>query len=269
MIPPDAGLARLAIIGGSSLDQLAALAEPRRVEMVTPYGKPSAPLVFGKLNGRNVVFLARHGERHQYAPHGINYRANLWALHAQGVTDVVAVATVGGIRAGLQAGVLAVPDQIIDYTWGRASTFFDGAVGGELDAPLTGVKHIDFTQPYDSALRASLLRAAQCAGKTVHNGGTYATTQGPRLETAAEIQRLARDGAHMVGMTGMPEAALARELGLRYAHLALVVNAAAGTAGSIRAIDLPAAESLAREAMADVVRILLEWVSVEGAVDGD
>lgn len=265
MTPPAA---RLAIIGGSSLDQLAALEDTRRVDVDTPYGKPSAPLIFGKLNGRDVVFLARHGERHQYAPHRINYRANVWALHAQGTTDVVAVATVGGIDAGLRAGSLAVPDQIIDYTWGRASTFFDGesemTIDGKSCLPASEVRHIDFTHPYDGGLRGRVLRAAGRAGISVHDGGTYATTQGPRLESAAEIQRLSRDGAHVVGMTGMPEAALARELGLRYACLALVVNAAAGTGASAKAIDLSAAEALAREAMGRVVRLLLEI-----AADGD
>ena len=248
---------KLAVIGGSSLDQLAALEKPRQLVVDTPYGKPSGPLIYGTLNGHEVAFLARHGERHQLPPHRINYRANLWALHAQGVTDVVAVATVGGIGANFYAGVLVVPDQLIDYTWGRESTFFDGESCGS-GAGASSVKHIDFTQPYDEALRARVLRAAQRVEIPLFNGGTYATTQGPRLETAAEIQRLARDGAHMVGMTGMPEAALARELGLRYACLALVVNAAAGTGVSVEAIDLSAAEVLAREAMTRVVRILLE-----------
>ena len=268
---------KLAVIGGSSLDQLAALEKPRQLVVDTPYGKPSGPLIYGTLNGHEVAFLARHGERHQLPPHRINYRANLWALHAQGVTDVVAVATVGGIGANFYAGVLVVPDQLIDYTWGRESTFFDGESCGS-GAGASSVKHIDFTQPYDEALRARVLRAAQRVEIPLLNGGTYATTQGPRLETAAEIQRLelrhadrcarhrpspdvqrlARDGAHMVGMTGMPEAALARELGLRYACLALVVNAAAGTGASVEAIDLSAAEVLAREAMTRVVRLLLE-----------
>ena len=246
----------LAIIGGSSLDRLPALEDVRRVDVDTPYGAPSGPLIFGKLNRRDVVFLARHGENHSLPPHRINYRANLWALHMQPVNQVVAVVTVGGISAELPAGTLAAPDQIIDYTWGRASTFFDG----EGDA----VKHIDFTQPYDEALRARLLRAAAGLGAPLLAGGTYAATQGPRLETAAEIRRLARDGAHMVGMTGMPEAALARELGLRYAALALVVNAAAGIGASEQTIDLPAADALARTAMTRVVRILLEL-----AADGD
>ena len=246
----------LAIIGGSSLGKLEALEVTRHVEIDTPYGAPSGPLVFGRLNQRDVVFLARHGENHVLPPHKINYRANLWALHAQQVKKVLAVATVGGIGAGWSPGTLAVPDQIIDYTWGRAATFFDGGDGA--------VRHIDFTHPYDEALRARVLRAAARIGEALHAGGTYAATQGPRLETAAEIRRLARDGAHMVGMTGMPEAALARELGLPYATLALVVNAAAGTGASGQTIDLAAADALARVAMARVVRLLCEV-----AADGD
>ncbi len=246
----------LAIIGGSGLGRLSALESTRQVAVSTPYGEPSAPLVFGRLNGRDIVFLARHGENHRLPPHAINYRANLWALHAQGVKNIVAIATVGGIGVDIAASTLALPDQIIDYTWGRASTYFDGENGE--------VKHIDFTQPYCEALRVKLLRAAQRAGEALHNGGTYAATQGPRLESAAEIKRLARDGADMVGMTGMPEATLARELDLGYATLAVVVNAAAGTGASATAIDLLQAESLGRALMARVVKILQEV-----AFDGD
>ncbi len=246
----------LAIIGGSGLGRLSALESTRQVAVSTPYGEPSAPLVFGRLNGRDIVFLARHGENHRLPPHAINYRANLWALHAQGVKNIVAIATVGGIGVDIAASTLALPDQIIDYTWGRASTYFDGES--------REVKHIDFTQPYCEALRVKLLRAAQRAGEALHNGGTYAATQGPRLESAAEIKRLARDGADMVGMTGMPEATLARELDLGYATLAVVVNAAAGTGASATAIDLLQAESLGRALMARVVKILQEV-----AFDGD
>lgn len=246
----------LAIIGGSSLDTLAVLENVRRVDMATPYGAPSGPFVYGRLRQREVIFLARHGEKHQLPPHKINYRANLWALREQQVTDVIAVATVGGIAAQLVAGSVAVPDQILDYTWGRAATFFDGEGAA--------VTHVDFTQPYHEPLRARLLGAARKAGVAVHAGGTYAATQGPRLETAAEISKLARDGAHMVGMTGMPEAVLARELNLHYAALAVVVNAAAGTGESRLAIDLSAAQAVARSAMLGVVRILTEV-----ATDGD
>lgn len=250
----------LAIIGGSSLDQLAALENVRPVEVATPFGVPSSPLILGQLNKRKVVFLARHGERHQLPPHRINYRANIWALQSQGVSQIVAIATVGGIGESFEAGVLAVPDQIIDYTWGRASTFFDG----ESNVTSNPVKHIDFTRPYDESVRTGILKCARRIALPIIEGGTYAATQGPRLETAAEIGRLGRDGAHMVGMTGMPEAALARELGLRYACLAVVVNAAAGMGASAERIDLSEAETRAREAMTRVVRILMEL-----AADGD
>lgn len=240
----------LAIVGGSGLYHLAGMTALRRIDADTSYGVPSAPLVLGRMRGHDVLFLARHGENHQLPPHKINYRANLRALRDQGATQIVAVATVGGIHPELAPGVIAVPDQILDYTSGRAATFFDGEDGG--------VKHIDFTQPYDADLRAQVLRAAMRAGEAVRDGATYAVTQGPRLESAAEIRRLDRDGADMVGMTGMPEAALARELDLPYATLALVVNAAAGTGASGGAIDLAAAEALARGAMARVARIIEE-----------
>lgn len=242
----------LAIIGGSSLTSLPVLEAQRRVAADTPYGAPSAPLVIGRLAKREVLFIARHGEPHHLPPHRINYRANLRALKDQGASHVIAVATVGGISSGFEAGTVALPDQILDYTWGRAATYFEDHV-----------RHIDFTQPYDRALRSRLLRAARQAGVALHDGGTYAATQGPRLETAAEIRRLQRDGADVVGMTGMPEAALARELGLPYATLALVVNAAAGTGASAQAVDLAAAETLARAAMSNVVRIL-EAVAGDG-----
>ena len=245
----------LAIIGGSSLYALPAMQITQQVEVATPYGAPSGALVHGRLGQRELVFLARHGEGHRLPPHMINYRANVWALREQGATAIIAVATVGGIGAAFVPGTLALPDQIIDYTWGRASTYCDGVDGV--------VKHIDFTQPYDAQLRARLLRAARELREPVHDGGCYATTQGPRLETAAEIRRLARDGADMVGMTGMPEAALARELGLPYAALTLTVNAAAGTGNSGSTIDLAAAGRLARAAMARVERIL-ETVVADG-----
>lgn len=241
---------RLGVIGGSGLYALPGLTEVRELDVATPYGAPSAPLIMGKVQGRDIVFLARHGTQHRLPPHAINYRANVWALHAQGVTRVVAVATVGGIGEGMGPGVIALPDQIIDYTWGREHTFCDGQDGK--------VQHIDFTQPYDAALRAALMNAAQRTSVTVHNGGAYGVTQGPRLESAAEITRMQRDGATLVGMTGMPEAALARELGLAYATLAVVVNSAAGTGGSKQTINLKTAESVAREAMTQVTAIITE-----------
>ena len=201
----------LGIIGGSGLTELANLENTRRQVVRTPYGEPSGALTFGTMQGRNVVFLARHGYEHTIPPHEVNYRANIWALHAEKAMDVVSVASVGGIRADLVPGTLVVPDQIIDYTYGRDTTFFDQTT--------RSVMHIDFTRPYSDVMRRRLLLAAAAAEEAVLDGGAYAVTQGPRLETAAEINRLERDGADMVGMTGMPEAALARELGLSYATI--------------------------------------------------
>lgn len=238
----------LGIIGGSGLEQIEGLHITGTQQYATPYGHPSAPLTAGTLDGADLVFLPRHGADHAIAPHRINYRANLWALHAHGVRDIVAVATVGGISAGLEAGMLVVPDQIIDYTHGREATYFDG-----VDNPL---EHIDFTWPFSAALRRRLLAAGGNAGLTVHDGGTYGATQGPRLETAAEINRMARDGADIVGMTGMPEAALARELGLRYAMLAVVVNAAAGRGDSSAGVAIAEAGAAARLAMQSVMQVL-------------
>jgi 5'-methylthioadenosine phosphorylase len=194
------------------------------------------------------VFLARHGYGHTIAPHEVNYRANLWALRAEKVDAVVSVASVGSIRRDLGPGAIVIPDQIVDYTWGRPGTFFEGA-GAQ-------VTHIDFTHPYSAGLRSRLLAAARAAGETAVDGAVYATTQGPRLETAAEINRLERDGADLVGMTGMPEAALARELGLEYAALAVVANYAAGRGESEQGISLERIEKVLEEAMGRVRRII-------------
>ena len=242
----------LGIIGGSGLNDLANLEITRREIVRTPYGEPSAPLLFGQLAGREVVFVARHGHGHTIPPHEVNYRANLWALQAQKVACVVSVASVGGIHADLGPGALCVPDQILDYTYGRRHTYVsrdDGAV-----------KHIDFTHPYCAKLRHDLERAAQAAGEPLRMRGTYAATQGPRLETAAEINRLERDGADMVGMTGMPEAALARELDVRYAALTVVANWAAGRAGSAEGIAMGGINAVLKTAMGRVRRILEKLV---------
>ena len=239
----------LGIIGGTGLTQLSNLEVTRRQVVRTPYGDPSGALTFGRLNQRDVVFLARHGYGHTIPPHEVNYRANIWALHAQGAGRVVSVASVGGIRSDLRPGALAIPHQVLDYTWGRKHTFFDGP-----DQPVT---HVDFTQPYCEKLRDSLLKAAAAAGQAIVNGGVYAATQGPRLESAAEIDRLERDGADLVGMTGMPEAALAREIGLRYAAVAVVVNQAAGRGDSSEAIHLEQINAVLQAAMVKV-RMLLE-----------
>jgi 5'-methylthioadenosine phosphorylase len=245
----------LAILGGSGFDQLANMHVTRRRAVRTPYGKPSGALVFGTLRGRKVVFLPRHGPGHTIPPHEVNYRANIWALHAQKVKNVVSVASVGGIRADLGPGMLAVPDQIIDYTHGRASTFFSRS-----GRPVT---HIDFTRPYCEALRERLLMAARAAGEALVAEGTYAATQGPRLETAAEIRRLERDGAHFVGMTGMPEAALAREIGLCYAAIAIVVNHAAGRGASEHGIRIEDIRQVSERAMGRVHTILEQLVMLD------
>ena len=219
----------LAIIGGTGLTELDNINITKRLLVRTPYGEPSQPLVFGNLYGREVIFLARHGNGHTIPPHEVNYRANIYALQSQGVTEIAAVATVGGIHPDLSAGVIAMPHQIIDYTHGRKNTFYDG-----ISLP---VKHIDFTEPYCANLRAKWLRAADSAGETIVSTGVYAAMQGPRLETAAEINRLERDGDTMVGMTGMPEAALARELGISYAAICPVANYAAGRGESLHSIQ--------------------------------
>jgi 5'-methylthioadenosine phosphorylase len=214
----------------------------------TPYGEPSGALTFGRIAGGDVVFLARHGYGHTIAPHEVNYRANLWALKDAGASAVVSVASVGGIGKDMGPGRLAVPHQIIDYTWGRASTYFEGA-----SAP---VNHIDFTEPYSESLRQRILAAARAAGEPVIERGVYAATQGPRLETAAEIDRLERDGADLVGMTGMPEASLAREISLEYAAIAVVANYAAGRAESQNAVPLDRIGAVLEEAMGRVRRII-------------
>lgn len=212
----------LGIIGGSGLTRLKNLEITHRRVMRSPYGEPSAPLTYGRLGGTEVLFLPRHGQGHTIPPHRVNYQANIWALKESGVSHVVAVNAVGGIAARLTAGDLAIPDQIIDYTYGRAHTFF-----GDIQRKVT---HVDFTHPYCEALRQILIDAGRRAGMPIAAQGCYGATQGPRFETTAEIRRMERDGADMVGMTGMPEAALARELGLCYASVAVIVNPAAGKA---------------------------------------
>jgi 5'-methylthioinosine phosphorylase len=210
----------LAVIGGSGLYNFPGLENAARQRVDTPYGEASGEMVVGDFAGRRVAFLARHGESHSLPPHRVNYRANLWALHHLGARRVVGVNAVGGIRADMGPRAIAVPDQLIDYTHGRLTSYCD-ADGAE-------VRHIDFSAPYTESLRQSLLVAARAAGIAAIDGGCYGATQGPRLETRAEIARMQRDGCDLVGMTGMPEAALARELGLDYACLALVANFAAG-----------------------------------------
>lgn len=244
-------MSRLALIGGSGLARLQEMEIDRRELVQTPYGAPSAALTFGRLFGRKIVFLARHGERHTIPPHKINYRANIRALKQSGVDGAIAIAAVGGIHCDLEPGCLVVPDDIIDYTHGRPHTFFEDG----LDA----VTHIDFTHPYSVRLRVRLIEAAERAGLFICRSGTYGCTQGPRLETAAEVRRMERDGCDLVGMTGMPEAALAREQGMDYACCAVVVNRAAGkTETEIRMDEI---RRNMDKGMRDVIRLLRCFVS--------
>ena len=241
----------LAIIGGRGLTELANLEITHRQVMRTPFGEPSGAFLFGTLNQHEVIFLARHGYGYTIPPHLVNYRANLWALREQGVTEVVSVATVGGIRADLVPGTLVVPDQIIDYTQGRDYTYFSTRI--------SSYKNIDFTQPYSTSLRNKILRSAAQVSQPCLDGGVYAATQGPRLDSIAEINRYERDGADMVGMTGMPEAALARELDMEYATIAVVANYAAGRGDSAQGISMEAVNATAKSAM-ERVRIILDYV---------
>lgn len=247
----------LGIIGGSGLTQLANLEITHRQVARTPYGEPSGALTFGRIGEVELVFIPRHGYGHTIPPHLVNYRANMWALQEQGVQDVVSVATVGGIHPDLHPGCMVVPSQIIDYTWGRKSTYYDEVT----DKPVT---HVDFTEPYARALRALCIRAIADVGETCVDGGVYATMQGPRLETAAEINRLERDGATIVGMTGMPEAVLARELGLNYAAICVVANHAAGRASSVNGIRYQDVGAVLNEAMVKVRAALAHLVSIHG-----
>jgi len=246
----------LAIIGGRGLTELASLKITHRQVMRTPYGEPSGAFLFGTLNQHEVIFLARHGFGHTIPPHLVNYRANLWALREQGVNNVVSIATVGGIRADLVPGAIVVPDQIIDYTNGRDATFYDTR-----DAIYTNT---NFALPYCQKLRDRILRSAGIVQQPCLDGGVYAATQGPRLDSIAEINRYERDGADMVGMTGMPETALAMELGLNYAIIAVAVNYAAGRGDSNQGVNMEQVNVTASAAMERVRSILECLVSCNG-----
>ena len=246
----------LAIIGGTGLTQLSNLEVTRREVVRTPWGEPSGALTFGQISGRQAIFLARHGYGHTIPPHMVNYRANIWALRERGATHVVSVASVGGIRSDLGPGDIVIPHQIIDYTWGRKSTFFEGDE--------RGVVHVDFTHPYCEELRKACVAAARAAGQPVVDSGVYGCSQGPRLESAAEIDRMERDGADMVGMTGMPEAALARELQLCYAAIAVVANYAAGRAGSTAGVRMEEINATLQVALTKVRRVIEQLVLAYG-----
>lgn len=238
----------LAIIGGSGLTTLSNLDVSHREVVRTPFGEASGAVVFGEICGKPVMFLPRHGYGHTIPPHMVNYRANLWALHHHKAVGVISVASVGSIRSDLQPGDIVLPHQIIDYTWGRKSTFFDGVA-----SPVT---HIDFTEPYDAELRERIRQAAEALAVDVKVGAVYGATQGPRLETAAEINRFEKDGVDVVGMTGMPEAALARELNLPYAAINVVANHAAGRGSSANGIRFESLEVVLHEAMGRVRSVI-------------
>lgn len=226
------------LIIGSGFEQFAT-GEPLPVSE-NRFGFPSAPLKRIEIMGQELLSLARHGVPHTIPPHAINYRANLVALQEAGARSIIALNTVGVVSDIRHSGEIAVPDQILDYTWGREHTIYDGD-GGEID-------HIDFTEPFSNDLRQRLLLSANNADIDCYDGGVYAATQGPRLESAAEVDRLERDGADYVGMTAMPEAALARELGLPYVCLALIVNKAAGRGDTPIHDDVEASTLSARTA---------------------
>ena len=238
---------RPAVIAGSGFGALAS--GPGR-RFVTAWGAASAPVRELEIGGRAVLFLARHGDALAIPPHRINYRANAMALKLAGAGTVVALNTVGAIRAEHPPGSLVVPDQLIDYTYARDHSIHDGRSGT--------LEHIDFTEPFCPRLRQGLLEAASAAGVDCHDGGVYAVTQGPRLETAAEVDRLDRDGADFIGMTLMPEASLARELDMRYACLSLVVNRAAGRGAAAIHADIEASTASAREQAMRVLRAFFE-----------
>lgn len=251
----------LAIIGGTGLTNLENLEIKRREVIRTPYGEPSGHLTYGEVavgsTRAEVIFLARHGYGHTIPPHEVNYRANIWALHSVGVTRVLAVNSVGGVAANMGPGVIGVPDQVIDYTYGRKHTFFEGG------APVT---HIDFTFPYCQLARLLYLAAAKAVGIATIEGGVLGVTQGPRLETLAEVNRMERDGCTMIGMTTLPEASLARELELSYATLALSMNHAAGRGSSAEGIKLEDADAVLKVGMEKVRRILAKAVELHAAM---
>jgi len=239
-------MSMLAIIGGTGLTSLDGLNITEKKMVTTPFGEPSSELLIGGFQDKPVIFLPRHGQQHSIPPHKINYRANIWALHSLGVSKVLAVAAVGGIRQDMAPGVLAVPDQIIDYTYGREHSFFSDDFSSD--------KHIDFTFPYDETLRQQIIQAAKAANVPIVKDGTYGAVQGPRLETAAEIKRMAQDGCSLVGMTGMPEASLARELNVHYASIALSANWAAGLSDSV--ITMTEIEQTVADGISQIKKIL-------------
>jgi len=244
-------MATIAIIGGTGLSRLDSLVVHRREMVKTPYGVPSCPLVYGELNGISVVFLSRHGNSQSIPAHLVNYCANVWALHSVGVNRIVAVGVVGAIDDACKVGDIVIPDQIIDYTTERAGSYERGDV--------EGFHQIDFSYPFNDALRQELIQGGSRAGVSLVDHGTYGTVSGPRLETVAEVRRMEQDGCSIVGMSCMPEAALARELALDYAFCAVTVNPAAGKGDGV--INVPEWQSTIETGMASARLLLTETVS--------
>ena len=242
----------LAVIGGTGVDKFPGLELERRKVVQTPYGLPSSPVLYGRYQDQQVVFLARHGNKHTIPPHQINYRANMWALQKIGVQRIFSLAAVGGINSAFKNADLVLPDQLIDYTWGRKHTFFE--------APEKAVTHIDFSQPYCPDFHADLVQVATSANIAVHPQAVYGVTQGPRLETIAEIDRMARDGCDIVGMTAMPEAVLAKELDLCYASCAIIANPAAGR-GNSKAIAMTEIEACVAQGLSQAQALLIAYLT--------
>ncbi len=243
-------MSNIAIIGGSGLSKLPGLEIINKIDMDTPWGKPSAPITVTKFHGIEVLFLPRHGNPHTIPPHKVNYRANLWALHENNISEIIAVNAVGGITETMTPCRIVIPDQLIDYTHSRPDSFHE--------ENLSEVKHIDFTQPYSDSLRQQLIDAAAISELDIVSTGTYAVTQGPRLETTAEVIRLEKDGNDIVGMTSMPEASLARELEIDYACCGLVVNWAAGKSDEI--ITMEIIENNLREGMGQIQTLISTFI---------
>lgn len=240
---------RIGIIGGSGLYEMEGLGITEEILLRTPYGAPSAPYALGSLEGREVVFLPRHGARHQIPPHSINYRANIWGLRELGVERIISISAVGGINRAVEPGSLVLLDQIIDMTFGaRASTFYNAE----------GVIHVDFTEPYCPEMRAVAREAASSLGTNVRERGTYVCVNGPRLETAAEIAFFAQIGGDVVGMTAMPEASLSREVALCMVGIVVVTNPAAGVAkGKLTTVEVIEAMKRSMAQMRPLVRRMI------------
>jgi 5'-methylthioadenosine phosphorylase/5'-methylthioinosine phosphorylase len=243
-------MSKFAIIGGTGLSRMKGLNITKTESLETPFGNPSANFVHGNINDKDIVFLARHGNPHTIPPHKINYRANIWGLKKLGITDIIAVAAVGGITPQMKPEHIVIPDQIIDYSYGREHTFFSD----ELET----VTHIDFTFPYNQILRDNLIQTATQLKLLISASATYGCTQGPRLESAAEIKRMEQDSCDLVGMTGMPEAALAKEMGINYAAIAVVVNWAAGK--SEGEITMDEIEIHLKKGMGNVLNLLTSFI---------